>query len=449
MGIKRFIYDRIAALPASLLLPLMRLNKKPERLFGSGVARYFKKLQENSFTAEQCEKQLLEMVNYAILNIPFYKERYQQIDTIDDFRKQIGFIDKDTVVAKLEKFLAKPELLKDYEMQTTGGTSGKPLQIYQPKNRYALELATVYQAWSMVGYNFDIRGVMRNHHLKNGRDFEMNPVTREIRFNNFNVQEDYLTRVYHILRKYKVRYFHAYPSAAYQFAVHCKKNGLDIRFLKAFLCSSENILPIQRELIEKEMGIKLMAFYGHTEKLVFAANCPVSSLYHVEPSYGFFELIGDDGQAVKTPGESGEICGTTFYNYGMPLIRYKTGDFATYAGEVCPHCGARKTVLSNIMGRWHGDRIENPDGTTVTLTALNLHGDIYTHIEGLQYYHPERGVLEAFIIPAATFNAKHEKQLMDDLRSKFNQNMRISIHKVQNLQHHKNGKFLQLIRSLE
>jgi phenylacetate-CoA ligase len=43
------------------------------------------------------------------------------------------------------------------------------------------------------------------------------------------------------------------------------------------------------------------------------------------PEYGFLEVLGEDGAAVRE-GEEGEIVATGFDNLVMPLIRYRTTD---------------------------------------------------------------------------------------------------------------------------
>ena len=448
MNLKRIFYDSISKLPTFILIPLMKLNHFPEIIFGNEFDQRYQSLKKNEFSENSNELKLIDLVNYAIKNVPYYSKKYDKIEllTVDDFQKKIGFINKETVLENFEDFISKKINLKEFELQTTGGTSGKPLKIYQPNNRYSHELATVYYAWSTIGYNFDIRAVMRNHKIKNEKKFQINPITKEIQFNNFNNDEWYLTEVYKTIKKHKIIFFHAYPSAAYQFVNHCKKNNLDLSFLKAFLCSSENILEIHRELIEKEFKIKLFGFYGHTEKLVFAFNCSKSDFYHIDKSYGFFELINQKGEIINQQGEVGEIVGSTLTNKGMPLIRYKTGDFAEYFGEICPHCGDKTTVLTNIVGRWNGDKIYNKDGTYVTLTSLNLHSDIYSYIEGLQYFQSTNGNLEIRIIKSNKYEKAHEEKLVKEIKNKFNSDLILGIKYVDKLEFNPNGKFLQLIK---
>ena len=446
MNYKLAIYNFISKLPLSFQIALMRMNRFPQLIFGREYYRNYKRLKDGGLSQNEVQEKVVSMFNFAVEHVPFYRERYGKIDSIEAFTSHVKFIDKDDVILNLEKFYSPLKDSESYDLQTTGGTSGKPLMIYQPKDRFKHELAMVHYAWSTVGYNFSVRGVLRNHKLSDGQKCRIDPVTRELQFDNFDNSNENFWFVYQTLKKYQIQFIHAYPSAAYQFALFCKREKLDLTFIKAFLCSSENVLPEYRMLIEVELGIKLFGFYGHTEKLVFAYNCPKSDAYHVEHGYGYFELINESGEIVVQRGEMGEICGTTLSNEGMPLIRYKTGDYAVLEGTSCPHCGARKMTLKSIVGRWNGDFIENLDGTKVSLTALNLHSDDYTYLDGLQYYHPYAGYVEVWIVPSSGFNDKLEESLLNQIATKFKKDMVVVVKKVPSLKKKDNGKFVQLIK---
>ena len=446
MNVKLFIYGFLNFLPNWFLGFLIRINKNPNWIFGNVYRANFELLKKGGLRSDEIERLLLDMCNFAVANVPFYRDRYTKVDSLQEFQAKFGFIDKDLVNEFAKDFLTLRFNPRNFDLQTTSGTSGKPLSIYQPKNRYQQELAMVHFAWSAVGYQFDERAVLRNHRLPKEEVYRINPITKELQFDNFNNSDTYFRSIYNVLLNREVKYIHAYPSAAYQFALFCKKSDLSLNFVKAFLCSSENILAEHRSLIEGELGIKIMGFYGHTEKLVFAYNCTKSDSYHVEGGYGYCELINDMGESVIQVGEMGEICGTTLTNFGMPLIRYRTGDFAVYEGNTCPHCGVEKLTLRRILGRWNGDFIDNLDGTKVSLTALNLHGEIYTHILGLQYFHPQPGYLEIWVIKSLSFNEKHARELLSQIEHKFNPDMKVVLKYVSELKMKENGKFVQLIR---
>jgi phenylacetate-CoA ligase len=64
------------------------------------------------------------------------------------------------------------------------------------------------------------------------------------------------------------------------------------------------------------------------------------------------------------PGEVGEVLITDLHNYGMPLIRYRVGDLASWKAGGCP-CGRGLPLLEEVHGR-SLDVIRTPEGKTVS-----------------------------------------------------------------------------------
>lgn len=449
--LKLYLLKNARRLPPALNYHISRLNRQPGRVFGQAYRKWLHELKQPHFDWQVRNAQLLALVNDAIRQVPYYRERYTgaKLETLSDFRDTFGFIDKQIISEESASFLADGFSEDHYDLVTTGGTSGKPLQLYVPRDRYALEWATVHDAWSRTGYDFNHRAVLRNHRLPAGRIYEVNPFTKEIIFDNFRLTDDYMRQIYKVLRKYDIRFLHAYPSAAYQFAAFCVREGLDLTFMQAFLSSSENVYAHQVEFISRQAGVRMFAFYGHSEKLLFGACCERSDYFHMDPHYGYFELVDEAGEVITRPGETGEMVGTTLHNTGMPLIRYKTGDHAEYLGDHCPACGRRMPVLRRIMGRWNGDKVYNHDGSFVTTTALNLHDDLYARIDGLQYSQREKGQLEVRVIKTPRFTPLDEKRLLDQVKGKLQPSAEVSLRYVEQLEHKDNGKFLLLINHIQ
>ena len=114
----------------------------------------------------------------------------------------------------------------------------------------------------------------------------------------------------------------------FQFCKSCNKQELNLSIIKYVFCSSETITDEQYYFINKVIGIKIFNLYGHSEKLVMATNIKGVKGLVTEPTYGFTELIIKNEEGKEN--NIGEIVGSTYYNRFMPLIRYKTGDYAGY-----------------------------------------------------------------------------------------------------------------------
>ena len=159
-------------------------------------------------------------------------------------------------------------------------------------------------------------------------------------------------------------------------------NNKDYSFIKGFFTSSENVTDLMHIFFKETLKIPHINFYGHTEKLVFGAYCENSTKYHIDSFYGYTEILDESNKEANF----GEITGTTLHNFNMPLLRYKTGDFGNKSKIDCT-CNFNGVLLESITGRWNGSKIYNADNSYVTTTALNLHNDIYTKIQGIQYFY--------------------------------------------------------------
>ncbi len=443
---KNFIFENIIKLPNWLNHILVTINVFPTLLYGKKYISYKNKLKQNNNINNK--EQLIELVNFAIKNVSYYKNKYNDanITTIDDFVKKIKFIDKNIVMDN-QKFFINNNINHDmYDWVTTAGTSGKPLSMLVPKNRYIVELGTVHHFWEKFGFHFSSRIVLRNHKL-NKKYFYINPITKEYIFDGFNLTDSNFKEIVKTMQKYHIRFIQCYPSSGYEFIKYLKRKQINTNFIEALFLSSENLYNHQQKLYN-ELNIPIFCLYGHSEKLVIAGSCPKCNHYHINDLYGYFELVDEKNEVINEPGKKGEIVGTTFYNKGMPLIRYKTGDFAEYIDVDCDNAQNTRT-LKYIQGRWSGDKIYNADGSFVTTTALNLHDDIYKTINGIQYVQKIEGELEVDIVPNQLFTEYYEKKIIDIYKKRLSSDTKIIIKKVKALKKQKNGKFLLLISDIK
>lgn len=169
--------------------------------------------------------------------------------------------------------------------------------------------------------------------------------------------------------------------------------------------------------------------------------CEHTENYHIEKTYGFFELIDKKDLPITEPGEVGEIVGSTLNNFGMPLIRYRTGDFDKYLGNHCENCKRNLPIIKKIQGRREKNNIYKKDGTYITNTALILHRDLYEVIEGLQYIQNTQGYLRVLIIKGRNFQKSHESTFYDHFLNAMGHDSVVLIEYVEFLLFEQNGKF--------
>ena len=254
--------------------------------------------------------------------------------------------------------------------------------------------------------------------------------------------------IYKVLKSHKIKFIQAYTSLAYEFASFCLEKRLDLSFIKGVLCGSEPILPHQKNLMVDQMGLKVFSWNGHSETLVLGGYCAHTTDFHLDRKYGFPELLDDQGNEVTLKGQIGEIVGTTYYNRHMPLIRYRTGDYAEYVSNKCIKCGREGLIVKNIIG-WRESRIIfRKDGSYTSYWRLNLPNELYQSINGIQFKQEKYGELIVLLVKKSNYREDYTSRIIKHFKMILGSNSKIEIRFVRELIKTKNGKFTILISEI-
>ncbi|MGB8872787.1 MAG: phenylacetate--CoA ligase, partial [Desulfobaccales bacterium] len=81
-----------------------------------------------------------------------------------------------------------------------------------------------------------------------------------------------------------------------------------------------------------------------------AFECPEQNGMHLWEDAFLLEVVHPQTLEPLGPGETGELVFTNLSREGMPLLRYRTRDLASYEDAPCP-CGRACRRLSRIQGR--------------------------------------------------------------------------------------------------
>ena len=302
--------------------------------------------------------------------------------------------------------------------------------------------------WSKVGFRTnEYRAVLRNHKL-NGAKYNVNHLLKEVQFDNHALKDSYLDYIIDYITDHDLKFVHAYPSAAFLLAKRIYVTNRSTPIV-AFLSGSESVFENQKNLIQNILKKRMFTWYGHSEKLILAAENTYCENYHVNPFYGYAEIIDRDGNVVNTPGKSGELVGTGFINTKMPFIRYKTDDEVEYLGHVCPDCGHIGMTFKNVIGRRGADVIYKEDGSIITTSSMMLTYDIYQYIKGVQYYQQKKGELIIRIVPQKGYDEETRQKVLDIMQPRFRDGLKINLIEVESLEYTKNNKLKLLIQDME
>ncbi|ROO26381.1 hypothetical protein SAOR_10515 [Salinisphaera orenii MK-B5] len=355
-------------------------------------------------------EQLGRLLRFAAAEIPAYRYLKNEVERLPPFDalKAFPLIDKETVQADLQRFLPRNFARTHVYKVTTGGTSGNQLDVYWDNQSQSREMAYIHRFMAQAGYKRRFRkATFRGVSFPDfppGVFWYRNPIHNEMRFSPFHMTADNLPLYVDKLIDYQPQFLHGYPSAISILADFVLREDLTGRLpdIRAVFLTSEACTQMQRERIEAAFETRVSSWYGHSEGLVFAGECTQSSTYHIAPDYGVLELVDDNGDLRDAEGSQGEIVATGLENYALPLIRYRTGDFATRLASACA-CGRNWDRMDKVQGRWRQEAVVSKGGGKIALTALNMHGSFFDNVRRYQYYEDTPGKCVIRIMPVPGF----------------------------------------------
>jgi phenylacetate-CoA ligase len=121
--------------------------------------------------------------------------------------------------------------------------------------------------------------------------------------------------------------------------------------IKSILLSTDFVPEAIASALETTWGCAVYNHYGMTEMgLGGGVFCSGRYGYHLREADLYFEIVDPQTGKNLPDGQTGEVVFTTLTRTGMPLIRYRTGDYSRFLPEKCP-CGSDLRSLEKISGR--------------------------------------------------------------------------------------------------
>lgn len=346
-----------------------------EKLMGRRTFEYLAELERLQWASpaeleELRFRKLRELLLHARQNIPFYAERFARagfdpakMQALDDL-KALPFLTKAEIKQNLDRMTWK-ECPGGLHRYNTGGSSGEPLIFYFDKRRQAYDKAArmLTHAWwgAEVGdkelylWGSPVEAT-RQDRMKELRDV----LTNERLLSAFELSEARFPEIVNAFAEFKPKSLFGYPSTIELFGRMAEKRGENLTRLgvQVVFATAELLYDHQRQAISRQFGgIPVVDGYGSREGGFVSHECRMGRHHIIDPNY-VVEFI-QDGRPVAA-GEDGEIVLTHLDAWGMPLIRYKTGDVAQPGAGACA-CGRSFATLQGLRGRTT-DFVVTPDG---------------------------------------------------------------------------------------
>ena len=404
--------------------------------------------------------ELREILKLAYERTKFYRRMFdtvrfnpRDIKSLDNMN-QLPTINKQVVIENLLDMCTKSVEDRDVDFGSTGGTSGTPLHFYMSASRSRAEYAYLTMSWERIDYQIGMpMAVLRGRIVnpdRNGFRHEYDPILRHHYYSSFHMTDENMVRYLEHITTIGPCLLHVYPSTVAAMARFILRNGTHAPTnIRGIIAESEIVYPKQQQMVEEVFGCCYFSCYGQSEKVALGVGCKKSDDYHIWPTYGYFEILNDEGNPVTTPGQRGEIVGTGFINTVVPFIRYRTGDWATYVGERCEACGREHTVIRDIRGHRTQEILIAADGSEIPWTALNMHDDTFLHVRQFQFLQemPGRAILR--IVPADGFSEDAVGHIHRNLGRKLDCRLTFTIELTENIPLSPRGKAIYVDQRIQ
>lgn len=396
-------------------------------------------------------KKLKCLIKHAYENVPYYHRIFREkgltpddIKSKDDLTK-LPYLTKDDIRKNFNDLIAKNYRINQLQLVHTSGTTGSPLELYWDKNIQVMENAFIRRHWGWANFGLnDKRITLRGNVIvplsqKKKPFWRYNIPEKQIFFSAFHINSETLGDYVNKIKELSLKAIQGYPSTIYTLAKYMSENNIIVP-VDAVFTSSEPVYEIQREVIENQFQCKIFDLYGLSERTVAAGQCPEGN-YHIFYEYGIMELSKND--EIVSDNEFGEIISTGLNNYGMPLIRYRTGDTTKLKDESCA-CERNLPLMDPVQTKLD-DVIIAKDGNVLSPSVLTHPFKPLVNIKKSQIIQESKDKLIIKIVKRQEYSEKDSVFLLNELYTRVGSDMTIELDFVEDIPLTKAGKYRWII----
>jgi phenylacetate-CoA ligase len=432
---RRFLHGRI-------LLPLFETWIKRRATY-----RHWAELEQSQWLtpAELEERQLAglrRLLRHAQAACPYYREAWAErgldpdhVHSLADFQPW-PLIDRDTIRANRTAMRATATGVRLLQ-KSTGGSSGTPLRFDLDTGSNDRRCAAAFRGYTWAGAGpgskqLYLWGVPLGERSwwKRCKDALYDGLYRRRVVNCFELSQARVPEILGRLNRYRPDVLVAYTGALYEFARMLAERRLRPFAPRSIVVGAEKLHAFQRELIEEVFKAPVFETYGCREFMLIGAECDRHAGLHLTAENLLVEVLDDDGRPTPA-GQEGNVVVTDLYNYGMPFVRYVSGDRAVAGWGKCP-CGRGLPLLSKVTGR-RLDVLQTPDGRRVP-------GEFFPHlikdfpaVRRFQVVQSDPRRIQLRLVLADGWADPDRRALEGEIRKTFGDGVRVELQRVDDI----------------
>lgn len=394
---------------------------------------------------EYRDDRLRKLIMHSYQNTRYYRQVFKeagvdpsQIRTIDDLQK-LPVLTKELVKQNMDALIADGYDKRKLVRMHTSGTTGSGLIFYTTTDAESEKWAEAWSGNEAIGLQRSMRrayfGGRSIVPAKQNRApfYRFDRCGNQLLLSAFHMDERGFSSFYDGFKKYRPNWIHGFPSSVVPFALYLLDHDLTLpEKIDYVTLSSENVTERHKQILRMAFGVEPYQNYAQTEAVATFREDRAHRMYVSEDITGVEFLPLSDGLS--------KIIGTSLVNYGMPLIRYETGDIATWRLD-----SHGRRILS-LDGRLE-DSLRLPDGTI--LRRLDFLFKDQINIESAQIVQVSSDKIEVRIVPGADFKDSDERRLVQDFSIRMANKMQFQIVKVPSIPRTAAGKMKFIVSEFD
>lgn len=398
-----------------------------------GINAYLRELahQYKENISDKTDYKFAALMKHASTTTDFYAP-FAGVDKLED----LPVVSKEKLKHNYREFFSNAFKIEDLATMKTSGSYGAPMQYHldrAKKQRQLMELV-YYNSWA--NYKVGMRHVLNITGSKKSR------VLKYIQNESIHcfpeLQGAWREALRAELKQGKAKIYIGFASALEEFAGYCEKLGdtaTDFN-LKGIITISQGLNEAARVKAEQVFGCPVISRYAAMEFGVLAHECPEAKKHHLNCANYIIELLAPDADVPVKPGEVGRIVVTDLHNFGVPLLRYDTGDLAVLSALECI-CGRRGPVFERIEGRLV-ENIFDDQGRRWSGFMISYLLRDYTELVRFQFVQKDKNKYLLKLITRDNFTV--EAEIAGKIKEKLGQGIDLTIEYVEDIPPLQSGK---------
>lgn len=303
---------------------------------------------------------LVDMVERIYHNVPFYRNKFQemgiipeQIKSIKDLSK-LPFTEKQDLRDSYPFNLFAVPMSEIVRVHASSGTTGKPTVVgYTRKD---MSIFTEVVARSMIA-----AGARRNDFVQNAYGYGLFTGGLGLHYGSEKIGATVIPisggntkRQLQLMHDFQSSVLCCTPSYALYMAEAIEESEIprEELNLRVGIFGAEPWTENMRKEIEYKLRIKAIDIYGLSEIIGPGVSCECEEQkgMHINEDHFIPEIIDPKTLKAVGPGEVGELVFTTITKEGLPLLRYRTRDLTRLNYDKCA-CGRTLVRMEKCKGR--------------------------------------------------------------------------------------------------